>query len=346
MTRSHSGTPADARHMRASVGVDARSARSRRTSGWERFASHLIEALHRHTDLPLVELRGSGSTGLRRLGSDWATTPASARRLRHVIFPTFPPSAAVRTPFTYVLHDLTWWLYPETASSLGRHYYRPLAEMAIRRAAMVVTDTATVREEILSRFEIDERRVVCCYPGVALPTLSDNETPSAHPRPYVLAVATQEPRKNLVRLIDAYSGSGLNEEFDLVIVGRRAWGGVSPSSNGCHLLGSVSDSHLRQLYDHALALVSPSLYEGFGLPLLEAMRCGVPVVCSDIPVYREVTGGFATYFDPTNTESVAHGLRQAPSLGSQQAAASKWAQQFTWQRAAQQMSELHLETLA
>ena len=167
-----------------------------------------------------------------------------------------------------------------------------------------------------------------------------NDGSRGTPKPYVVVVATVEPRKNLHALIEAYCLGNFREDFDLVVVGRRGWGPNTPPVAGCHFTGDVTDTELMALYQGARALVSPSLYEGFGLPLVEAMLAGLPVFCSDLPVYREVTGGRARYFDPSLTDALIDALREAGEATEAAPEAEEWAKRFTWRRAACEMERI------
>jgi glycosyltransferase involved in cell wall biosynthesis len=120
---------------------------------------------------------------------------------------------------------------------------------------------------------------------------------------YVLAVGTLEPRKNLARIAQAVEG-------ELRVVGARGWGGIEPPAD-VTWLGDVSDSELAALYRGARCLVYASLYEGFGIPVAEALACGCPIVTSSGSAMTEVAGTDATYVDPTDVESIRDGVRRA-----------------------------------
>ena len=309
---------------------DDRSALSPRTTGWERYARQLLAALG-HEVRPLGV---HADTITRRLLTDWYAVPRAVRAPEPIHFPTFPPAPSVlrRTQVVYTLHDLTWWKYPKTASRLGRHYYRPLAEQAVRRTT-VITPSAAVRNEAIDRFDLDPARVHAIHLGATpLPEVE----PEHRTKPYLLTVGTLEPRKNLDRLVAAYEASGLTSDVDLVVVGRIAWG---PQIAGAAVLGSVDDQRLSALYSGASAVVIPSLYEGFGLPVIEALSRGVRVHCSDIAAFREVAGERAAYFDQTDVEAIAASLRDAitaTDTDEARAARQVWAAKFTWQRCAEE----------
>jgi glycosyltransferase involved in cell wall biosynthesis len=153
---------------------------------------------------------------------------------------------------------------------------------------------------------------------------------------YVLAVATLEPRKNLRRAVDAAHEAGV----ELRVVGARGWGGVDVDG----WVGEIPDSELATLYRGAACVLYPSLYEGFGLPVLEAMACGTPVVTSTATAMEEVAGGAAVLVDPLDVASIADGIGEALRRRDQLAAAGlARAKVFTWQRTADAVVELWSE---
>ena len=286
---------------------DARSASWRRTTGWERYTREIAFRLEATDDR--VTVRQAGTEALpSRLWQDAVRVPLAVRDVSVAHFPSIPPVPWARAEhIAYTLHDLTWWKHPATSSRLGRSYYAPLAESAMRRGAHIVTDTKAVAEEVCDHFGLSPDRVTTVPLGVGLPAAPQKLN---RPRPYLLTVATFEPRKNLSRLVEAFGCSGVSATHDLVVVGRTGWG---PALTGIETMTALDDETLAAAYAGATAVVMPSLYEGFGLPVVEAMQLGVPVVCSDIPVLREVTGGHARFIDPLSTDSIVEALREATS---------------------------------
>jgi alpha-1,3-rhamnosyl/mannosyltransferase len=160
---------------------------------------------------------------------------------------------------------------------------------------------------------------------------------------YVLAVGTLEPRKNLARLIDAARRTGA----ELRVVGARGWGGVEVGGNGVRWLGEVADDRLAELYRGAACVAYPSLYEGFGMPVLEAMACGVPVVTSAGGATEEVAGGAAVLVDPLDPASIAAGLEEATGRRAELARRGlARARGFNWADTAAATAEVYREALS
>lgn len=167
----------------------------------------------------------------------------------------------------------------------------------------------------------------------------------ALPPAYALYFGSNKPHKNLERLVTAYTANPAADHTPLVVAGHwdprftEARQRAAPWPGRVHLIGPVAQADLAALYSGAAFFVFPSLEEGFGLPVLEAMACGTPVLCSDIPVLREVAGPAALYFDPQQPEAIGAALRQALSqpelLADLRARGFERAQAFSWARAAE-----------
>lgn len=316
--------------------LDARSAGLPRTTGWERYTRAISQRLANQEGVLLWNPHVHGVHG--RLTTDLRATRLP--RQAQVHFPTFPPVSPRRyARLVLTVHDLTWWRYPETASRLGRSYYRPLLERALPHAHAVVTHSRTVRSEIIETWGLREDRVHVSSCGAdSLPDVAPAQE-RLRPRPFVLAVGSVEPRKNLARLTAAFHESGMSDAYDLLIVGRVAWGELP---EGVEVLQGVDDMALANLYHQAEALILPSLYEGFGLPIVEALSAGTPVLCSDIPVFREVAGDDATYFDPLSTTDIARALQGVGPAGTvPDEVRHRVRSTYTWDNVAARISEVY-----
>ncbi|MGY1664579.1 glycosyltransferase family 4 protein [Geodermatophilus sp. SYSU D00696] len=294
---------------------DARSAVGNRRSGWERYSRSLRQALDGR--MSIVDYVGPRIRGEVVLPAVNVVQPSIVVRRGAgvpVHYPTFPPPPVVSRRLgrglVYTLMDLTWWKYPETASRLGRTVYRRWAESAVQRCT-VLAISHSAAQEIQSYFEVPDDRLFVAPLASSLP-VHEGGGPPLRGRPYFLSVASIEPRKNIDRLLQAFRLSGLQESHDLLLVGRQAWGDLPP---GASLISGVDDAALASLYAGATATVLVSLYEGFGLPVVESLAQGTAVVCSDIPVLREVSGDSGIFVDPLDPQSIASGLHRAVDVG-------------------------------
>jgi len=177
----------------------------------------------------------------------------------------------------------------------------------LRRARMILTVSEAVRREVIEHFGVSPD-LVRAIPLAASPHFRPLAPTSPAPQPFFLFVATLEPRKNVAGLIEGWRESHAETGADLVIAGRnRADFTEIPASEGLHFLGEVPDVELPRLYSDALAFVYPTLYEGFGLPVLEAMQCGCPVITSRDPAVMEVTAGNAIH--TSSAHEIADAMR-------------------------------------
>ena len=233
------------------------------------------------------------------------------------------------------VQDAVPYTHPETLTPRGVAWHRAMIERAAREADLVVVSTEAVAEE-LRRF-VALRDVLVVGMGVsgdlALPADADERAERLDlPERYLLTVATLEPRKHLRGLVAARAGLDL----PLLCVGQQGWGEGVPE--GVRLLGKVPDADLAVLMDRATALVVPSLSEGFGLPLLEGMAAGVPVLTSDAPALVEVGGGAAL---AVPLDALPDGLRAITSdealRARLRAEGPVRAAQFTWDGAAERL---------
>lgn len=265
-----------------------------------------------------------------------------------------------RRPSVMTVHDLSPWGRQEwSREERSRENWQPDAGRVRRRtpallrlglASMVITPSQAVRGEAIGRFGLRPERVVA-VPLAASAMFRRVETaPSS--KPYFLFVGTLEPRKNIGRLIQAWREVRRSHDVGLVLAGRLRTGFPAPAPEpGLRMLGAVPEADLPALYSGALACVYPSLYEGFGLPVLEAMQCGAVVVTSRDPAIMEVTGGAAVHggaalhVDATDMRALAEALaavaRTPENFADVRERAIKRAAEFTWQRTARRTREVY-----
>ncbi|NTU83750.1 MAG: glycosyltransferase family 4 protein [Chloroflexales bacterium] len=248
------------------------------------------------------------------------------------------------------VHDLTFLVRPECAEAGLRRYLSRAVPRALRRADMVLVDSRATAGDLARLLGVGGPRVRLVYPGVdprfrPLPAAEAEPARAALglPEQFLLFVGTLEPRKNLPRLIEGFALADLPAEVQLVIVGRKGWlyeevfAMVGRLGLGARVrfLDFVDDARLPALYNLARAFVYPSLYEGFGLPALEAMACGAPVVTAAVSSLPEVVGDAAVLVDPLSVESIATGIRRALAQGpGLRAGGPPQASRFTWEAAA------------
>jgi glycosyltransferase involved in cell wall biosynthesis len=254
------------------------------------------------------------------------------------------------------IHDAIPYIYPRTSSRLDWLIYRVWLPRAGRAVAAVVTVSWQSREDILTHLSVPPERVavVPLAPGRQFRPLSAAEVAPALrqcgiERPYILYVGALEPRKNLPRLLAAYAQlRRWSDRWRLVIVGARKWVS-SPIFDAVRQLGLephvtftgyVADEHLPALYAGADLFTFPSLYEGFGLPVLEAMACGAPVVTSHTSSLPEVAGDAAILIDPTDVAQIAAAmwlvLSQPALADALRERGLARAAQFSWERTARE----------
>jgi glycosyltransferase involved in cell wall biosynthesis len=228
---------------------------------------------------------------------------------------------------------------------------------AIAMADRIIASSTSTAQALEAEFPVARGKVRVVLPGVTLPVPSDDKaslTSLGIIRPYVLFVGTLEPRKNLARLLDAYAKlpQAIRTANQLVVAGGKGWGGVDISQMlldrnlAPYVItpGYVSDAQLSCLYAHARFLALPALYEGFGLPLVEAMAQGVPVLTSNSSSLPEVAGDAGVLVDPLDVDAISAGiLRLLTDDVYHQALAARArpnAARFSWSKAAREVMRI------
>ena len=260
-----------------------------------------------------------------------------------------PPTGGA--PGVVTVHDLS---YERDDTWPGGERLRDLVPWSVQRAARVLVPTAVIGSEVVDRLRVDPKRVVVTYEGVApaffgATPLGDLALEGLGiSRPFALAAGTLEPRKNLGRLLEAWTRAGL-PGWQLVIAGPQGWGPAIPETPGVRLLGWLGDDTLPGLYAAAALFCYPSLYEGFGLPPLEAMATGTPAVVGRYSAAPEVLGDTALMVDPTDADAIADGLRRLATddalRGRLAAAGRVRAAGFTWERTARTTLDVYRAAL-
>ena len=268
-----------------------------------------------------------------------------------------PPTRHAKPVLT--VHDLSYLLVPECHTPELRAYLEKTVPRSLARASIILADSYTTKNDLIVLLDVPAEKIEVVYSGV-----SAAYTPVTDParrqqvrerygldRPFILMLGTVEPRKNIARLIQAYDKLRREEDIPhiLVIAGKRGWVSdeiyATPGKLGIDehvmFLDYVAEADLPALYSAADLFAYPSLYEGFGLPPLEAMACGTPVVCSNTTSLPEVVGDAALTVDPRNTDAIAgamHSVLTDYDLREQMIARGlHQASQFTWQAAASKL---------
>ncbi|MBX9601896.1 MAG: glycosyltransferase family 4 protein [Bryobacteraceae bacterium] len=249
-------------------------------------------------------------------------------------------------PSVATVHDLSPWRFPEWQPDAARVRSRTPILLKTKIATLVITPTEAIRREVLERFALPPDRVRAVH--LAAAARFRPETGAPPPRPYFLYVGTVEPRKNLKVAIEAWREVRRSHDIDLVIAGRlRQDAGPLPRHPGLIVRGPVAEGELPRLYSHARAVLYPSVYEGFGLPVLEAMQCGAVVLTSRDPALTEVAAGAAIQLDPQNA---AQWVEAMSAVATGELARAEFQQrgirraaQFSWRKAARETREIYEE---
>ena len=257
--------------------------------------------------------------------------------------PYLPVCSSVMT-----LHDLSPWMDPQWHSQSDRVRTRTPILLRLGLAGIVITPSEAVRRQAIERFRLSASRVVA-IPHAAAPGFRPVVSEPAEP-PYLLYVGTIEPRKNLPMLIEAWREFHREHPIDLVIAGRRREDAaeIAPEP-GLKVLGLTGEEELPALLSGALAVVYPSYYEGFGLPVLEAMQCGAAVIASSDPAVAEVAGGAAILVDARDSRAWVETLRaivpNQEKLNGLRSKALRRASEFTWTKTAERTREVYEQAL-
>ena len=264
----------------------------------------------------------------------------------------YPPK---RAKLTATIHDMTCWLLPETHSPANVAADRAFAERILSRADGLIAVSEATRSDAVRLLKLSPEKIRVIHHGVTEPFF--RVTPAEMhavrfrlglKRPYLLFVGTIEPRKNVDLLLNAYQGlePSLREEFELVLAGPPGWAQMATmarlrqASSGVRYLGYVAEQDLAGLFAGATAFVYPSLYEGFGFPVAQAMAAGTPVITSDVSALPEIAGGAALLIDPRSERNLQDAMRNlltSPSRRERMVELGRAnARRFSWTECARQ----------
>jgi glycosyltransferase involved in cell wall biosynthesis len=303
-------------------------------AGTARWIKGLLGALHHRDDVDAVPITWGGPGRPVAVARDvlWypLLLPRQARRARLDLVHCTIFRGPLRTPVPAVVtvHDLAVLRHPDAFPAWTRLYARTGLRPTLRAARRIAAVSEFSRRETVALAGVSPDRIDV-VPNAVDPVFGPEGAAAAGD--YVLAVGTLEPRKNLDGAIEAARLAGI----ELRVVGATGWGGVRADGRGVRTLGRVGDEELARLYRGARCLVYPSLYEGFGIPVAEAMACGCPVVTSERSAMAEVADGAAVLADPQDSRALADAIVEAIGRRGELARLGlERARAFTWERAA------------
>lgn len=355
------------------VGVNAALMSSRggyRQTGVSRYIRELLAALEPElapgeTVVPLgIEHTAISDRPALRIAWEQTVLPFDSRRhhldLLHA--PLHVAPFAGRTPAVITVHDLAFLTYPDRVPRSRRLYLTPGTRWSARRARRIIAVSRRTAGDLMSWLDLPASRieVIPLAPPASIeavtgPALDAFRQRAGAGQPFLLCVGTLEPRKNLITLLRAFASLRTKIPHQLVLVGPEGWlnGGLGEAVGSLglrdrvRLTGFVSDDDLSGWYSAADCFVFPSVYEGFGLPPLEAMRCGAPVVTSNVSSLPEVVDDAALMVDPLDVDAIATAILQAvsdPALAADlRARGFERAAEFSWQRTARETLAVYRE---
>jgi glycosyltransferase involved in cell wall biosynthesis len=349
------------------IAIDASRCTVKRVTGTEQYAIQLIRALIRREsthqitlyfrDEPAPDLFPHSPqvtyrvipfrrawTHLRFAAELWRDRPNVAFVPAHTL-PLFFPGRAVVT-----VHDLGYRWFPQAHSRSQRLYLDWMTRYSARRASIVLADSQATAADLNCCYGTPPERIRVVYPGVDIPPVGDVQAVRRKyrlERPYFLFIGTLQPRKNIARLVEAYrlwKEQHPDQQIDLVLAGKPGWlydPAWIEGVEGVHLTGYIDEIDKGTLYAGALALVFPSLYEGFGFPVLEAMHCGTPVIASRTSSLPELVGEAGLLVNPLDAGLITEAMSRVSedSVLRTRLVEMGYARvkRFTWERAAEQV---------
>ena len=354
------------------IGIDGYEANVADRVGIGRYAyemlSHLYPLLEKHNvtvflpnaprrDLPVETLAWRYKVcGPSKFWTFIGLPMALKREQLDVIFsPTHYIPRFTSVPRVMALMDVSYLKFPDLFKAKDLYQLRRWTAYSVVHAKKIITISQASKNDIIKAYRVPEDRVIVTYPGFIM----NNVLPTKTPKNYMLSVGTLQPRKNYAKLIEAFSlflkvNKQKFSDLQLLIIGKKGWMYeeilAAPKKFGVEnrvtFLDFVKEEDLPGYYRHAICFALPSLYEGFGLPVLEAMAYKCPIVVSNVSSLPEIAGKAAVYVDPNSVESIAKGLLTAVGQrnlvqGKQRINAGlSQMKKFTWEKAAKQTVEV------
>jgi glycosyltransferase involved in cell wall biosynthesis len=285
-----------------------------------------LAGLELQLHLPLLPRAHWWRTAWSRLGRPPVETVVGPLDVFHFSDWMYPPQrGGVRAT---TIHDLVPLRYPEWVRPQTRRMHGPKYENAARTCDRIFVNSRFTAGEVVELLGVPEERIVVAYPGIDARFRAEGEQATLG-GPYILTVSTLEPRKNLPALVEAFALLRRRRpELTLAIAGLGGWGEQLDTPEGVRLLGFVSDDELARLYRGAAVFAYPSRFEGFGIPVVEALASGTPAVTSSHPSLNEASGEVALRADPDDPQAFADALERA--LGLPRGHGVSHGARFTW----------------
>ncbi|MBZ0279837.1 MAG: glycosyltransferase family 4 protein [Anaerolineae bacterium] len=349
------------------IAIDASRCTVPRVTGTERYALELIRALirlntaHQITlyfrDAPRADLFPASElvdyrvipfsrawTHLRFAAQLWRDKPDVTFVPAHTLPIAFPGRAVV------TVHDLGFKYFPEAHPTRQRLYLDWTTRYSTRRASIILADSRATADDLARFYSTPVPKIRVVYPGVEKPSVLSTQHSVLQkyslPSKYFYFIGTLQPRKNIARIVEAYRRWKVAHPSDstaLVLAGGKGWlydPAWTQGVEGVYTPGYIDDADKSTLLANALGLIFPSLYEGFGFPVIEAMYAGTPVITSSTSSLPELVGDAGLLVDPLDVDSIAYAMSQlSDDVSLRQQLIERGhiqAAQFTWERAAQQ----------
>lgn len=314
------------------IAIDASRTTVQRVTGTENYAIQLIRALIRlntrhqislyFRDIPPAHLFPSSNlvnhhiipfhrawTHLRFAAELWREKPDVTFVPAHILPVWFPGRAIV------TVHDLGYKHFPQAHSMSQRWYLDWSTGYSARRADVILADSQATADDLTRFYDIPSKKIRVAYPGVDAPVVAGNVKEKYRlPERYFLFIGTLQPRKNIAGIVQAFiqwKATHPGDDTGLVLAGGKGWlfdESWTADVDHVYLLGYIDETDKGALYAGAIALVFPSLYEGFGFPVVEAMHCGTPVIASNSSSLPELVGDAGALVDPLNVEAIARAM--------------------------------------